>query len=76
MPCDGCERGCMDPCGFEPSYSPTYSEEFCGAEIDAFCDGYIPGDPGDYMIDKCKIRLGIYWLFNEPAQERNEEPGS
>jgi hypothetical protein len=52
----------MDDCGYEPVYFSSYSEEFCGAEVDAGCDGFIKGDPGEYLLDRCKVRLGLHWL--------------
>jgi hypothetical protein len=67
MPCDCCERGEMEPCGYEPVYFDQWTNG--GLEYDAACDGYIPGDPGDYMVDRCKVRLGIHWLFNEVKTE-------
>ena len=75
MPCDCCERGSIENCG----YYPVYSYDAYTMEHDATCEGLISGTPGDYIILKCKIRLGIYWLFNDIPTDKetawNEEEG-
>jgi hypothetical protein len=41
----------------------VYHQDPFEGDWDASCKGFIYGDPGTFIIEKCKIRLGFFWLF-------------